>query len=318
MLHFNLDTGNIILLQERDFPLAQKPAIFLIGPLLVATADRVVSPGPSRRQAILALLAASTNRSIPDDAMMRAIWGDAPPLSGRKILPPYVYRLRQLLPEPCTIERHLDGYQLCTTPNSVDVGLLRATMQQADRCHKAGDVDAALTHVESCLSLYRGRPLEGLPGPGLATIRHQIEETLHTVFEKRAELYLESGRSRDAITDLVGACASYPTRERYAQLLMCAYEVAGQAAAAVAVFNRVRVRLRDSLGIDPSEALVRHYQRLLCHGRSEEMGSASPERGDRQLRLEIGRLKVENAQLRAANEALGASGYDAPRSDAGQ
>lgn len=318
MLQFHLDSDNIAPLQDRHFSLDHKPIVFLIGPLLLATTDRVVSPGPSRQQAILALLAANANRSVPDEAMVRAIWGDTPPLSGRKILPPYVYRLRQLLPKPCTIERHLDGYELCATPSSVDVGLLRATMLQVDRRHKAGDADAALKYVESCLSLYRGQPLGGLTGPGLATIRHQIEEALHTVFEKRAELLLELGRYRDAITDLVGACASYPTRERYAHLLMCAYEVAGQTAAAIAVFNRIRVKLRDSLGVDPSEALVRHYQRLLCHSRPEEMGGTSPERGDRQLRLEIGRLRAENAQLRAANEALSATGYDETRSDAGQ
>ncbi|MFG1628189.1 tetratricopeptide repeat protein [Kribbella sp. NPDC049227] len=97
----------------------------LLGPLHGWSGDRRLDLGPIRQQALLAVLALRPNQVITPDELVDLVWGDAPPSTGRQIVPPYIYRLRKLLPEGVLI-RTRDGYSLRIAPDAVDLSRFEA------------------------------------------------------------------------------------------------------------------------------------------------------------------------------------------------
>ena len=64
-----------------------------------------------------------------------------------------------------------------------------------------------------------------------------------------------------------------PYRESGHRILMEALEQRGNVAEALLVYERLRVLLRDELGIAPSPAVQRVYRRLLDEARHDDVGS---------------------------------------------
>ncbi|MFE6734328.1 ATP-binding protein [Microbacterium sp. NPDC057650] len=75
------------------------------------------------------------------------------------------------------------------------------------------------------------------------------------VMEAWCEAQLLCGRTSEVIDRAGAALAAEPLHEPYAALLMRALQDAGRPADALAVYDRIRVALRDELGLDPGPAL---------------------------------------------------------------
>ncbi len=223
--------------------------IDLLGPLVVRQGDTQIEPGPLLQQALLAVLALRANRVCTAEELFDAVWGDRPPATGLKVLPPYIYRLRKALPIDGLLERSRDGYVLRLQPGVLDT-------DRFDAAVRAGDYAEALT-------LFRGEPLTGLPGQYLATHRQRLSELRYKVLSDRIDLDLAGGRHADVVPELVTAVADRPLDERLAGQLMLALYAGGRQAEALGVYTATRDILIDQLGVEPGPELRATHQRIL-------------------------------------------------------
>lgn len=154
--------------------------------------------------------------------------------------------------------------------------MLRAAEEQLDVCRferlgeegrralaedEPGRAEAALREA---LALWRGEPLaEANYEPFAQAEIARLQELRADVIESRIEADLALGRHGHVVSELEALAAAYPLRERLHQLLMIALYRCGRQAEALAVYQSVRRRLVQELGIEPSPALQRVEHAIL-------------------------------------------------------
>ncbi|WP_282692402.1 BTAD domain-containing putative transcriptional regulator [Streptomyces sp. CC208A] len=254
--------------------------ISVLGPLRAWKDGRPLGLGPPRQQAVLAALALDAGRTLSRRELLDGIWGMEPPAAN--VVPVYVYRLRGNLRTgdgPDTVIEHdrRRGYRL--VPGAVDVDLARleeltAEIGAADR---EGDPAEAVRLCSRALELFRGEPLDGLPGPLAELERVRLGERRTALVQRKAEGQLRLGRCADAVAELSALAAERPWNEPVAALLMRALYRTGRQAEALAVFDRTRRRLADDLGVAPSMLLRRARRMILC---GDEAGPDAPAGAD--------------------------------------
>lgn len=95
--------------------------IELLGPFRVLVDGIAVGAG-HRQRALLAVLALRANQVCSREDLLDAVWSDDLPASGLKVLPPNIYRVRQLLGGGDElIEGTANGYLLRVPPVVLDV-----------------------------------------------------------------------------------------------------------------------------------------------------------------------------------------------------
>lgn len=234
----------------------------LLGPLHGWSGGRRVDLGPIRQQALLAVLALRPNQVITPDELVDLVWGDAPPSTGRQIVPPYIYRLRKLLPEGVLI-RTRDGYSLRIAPDAVDLSRFEALVSAGHAARDAGRLDDAAARLTEALDLFTGEPLSGLAGHYLSAQRHRLTERRLKVLAERIDLDLERGRYGDLVPELVALVEEDRLREQFAGQLMLAYWRSGRSSEALDTYMRTRRELIDQLGVEPGPALRAIHERIL-------------------------------------------------------
>ncbi|MFD4370881.1 BTAD domain-containing putative transcriptional regulator [Streptomyces sp. NPDC058486] len=240
--------------------------ISVLGPLRAWQDGRPLSLGPLRQQAVLAALALGAGRALSRRELLDGVWGSEPPAAN--VVPVYVYRLRGTLrtecgPDPVIAHDRL-GYRL--VPGTVDVDLARleelvAAVAVADR---ADDPAEAVRLCSLALELFRGEPLDGLPGPLAELERLRLGERRIALVQRKAEGQLRLGRCAEAVAELSALSAGHPWNEPVAALLMRALYRSGRQAEALSVFDRARRRLAEDLGVAPSMLLRRTRRMILC------------------------------------------------------
>src|SRR5207248_7810648 len=82
-----------------------------------------------------------------------------------------------------------------------------------------------------------------------------LDELHFHATEESLAVGLQLGRHRELVAQLARLTAEHPLRERLVELHMLALSHAGRTADALDVYSRLRKRLADQLGLDPSPAL---------------------------------------------------------------
>ena len=167
----------------------------------------MLETGPIRQKALLAVLALRANRVCSPEELLDTVWEDRLPSSGVKIIPPYIYRIRKLLPLEDLLERTRDGYVLRLPAESVDVEQFESAVRTA--------TDPA--DYSRALELFRGEPLAGLPGHWLASQRTRLQERRYKVLGDKIALDLDRGRHVEAVAELATAAEERPMDERLAR-----------------------------------------------------------------------------------------------------
>jgi len=231
----------------------------VLGPVSAARGNADVPLGPAKQRAVLAVLLLGDNRPVSRDEIIDGVWGEQAPPTAPNLVATYVARLRRAL-EPGRTRRGAGevltstgaGYALRRGPDQLD-------LDRFERLAAGGQADT----LDQALALWRGQPLDGLPGPFAAAERGRLVERRLTVLERRIELGLALGEHADRVAELTRLVAAHPYRERLRALLMLALHRAGRQAEALAVFADARRTLADDLGIEPGAELRHLHHRIL-------------------------------------------------------
>lgn len=241
-------------------PAAEPIEVRLLGPLEVHIAG-VVVPVPGRRpRALLAVLALSAGQPVPVETIYRRVWGEELPGDVRGSLYTCVRRLRSALGDE-SISNDAGRYALQIDPDAVDALRFARLLDQAQRASSAER--AAL--LREALALWGGTPFtEPLSDWLNEDEAHRLAERYLAAVQQRIDLDLAADRHADVVTELQELTASNPLRESLWARLLVVLDKLGRPAEALDAYERVRVRLADELGIDPSPELQGIHAALLA------------------------------------------------------
>jgi DNA-binding SARP family transcriptional activator len=238
----------------------------VLGPLLVRTADGLVTvPGPKQR-ALLGMLLLHANQTVPGDLLAEAVWDGRPPLGAAEILPSYVMRLRRSLGVEvgARVVTRSGGYAVEAEAAELDLSRFRAAYTRARELAEAADWTTTADLLTNALTLWRGEPLADVPVQNV--LRDELRELTELRLRaqrQRVDADLELGRHHEVIPELQRAIAAHPLHEPLRGQLMLALYRAGRQAEALDVYLSVRQTLADELGIDPMPPLQDLHQRIL-------------------------------------------------------
>lgn len=246
----------------------------LLGPLEVVDENgREVPLSGITQRATLALLLLHANKVVATSHLLRALWGDDPPLTARKMLQNAVCGLRRVLQDAASdspsvaLLTQVPGYLLKVDASAVD--LLRfEEMVEAGRADlAAGAGEAATRRLREALALWRGPVLADLAETGIAWPElTMLRDARLSALEDCVDSELAAGRHEEVVRELEAAVAETdPPRERLCGQLILALYRCGRQAEALSVYRRTRDSLVAELGLDPGRALQELERRILDH-----------------------------------------------------
>jgi DNA-binding SARP family transcriptional activator/DNA-binding XRE family transcriptional regulator len=244
--------------------------INVLGPLRVVRDAAVITPQSSRLGAVLGLLALHGRAGVPRDVIIDVLWGERPPPSAVAQLQANVSKLRKLL-DPRRAPR-ADGSSLVLTGSqyrlddriTVDLDELRQLSRHADAAAGRGEFLLASALYERGVALWRGGVLaeiDVLRGHPAVTA---ASRSWALAVQRLAGI---AGSASDGhqrvLPHLRELCSREPFNERACALLMTALAATGQQAQALQLFDEVRRRLDDELGVCPSSVLAAAHLGIL-------------------------------------------------------
>jgi DNA-binding SARP family transcriptional activator len=244
--------------------------ISVLGPLEARLDGTAVALRGSLSGSVLALLAMHPNVIVRRDAIIDTLWTGRPPDSSVTMIQSAIGRLRRLLdPEARPrapgglLECAGGGYRLRADPAGLDLLEFREIARQAHAALRQGDLAGACDLYEGSLSLWRGEPLTDIQvlreHPAVTGLAQEHAD----VVERYAEAAMGSGRHEHVLPALRALAGHEPLRERVHARLMLALAGSGQQAAALEVYDKLRRRLDDQLGVQPGTELAAAHARVL-------------------------------------------------------
>ncbi|WP_308408672.1 BTAD domain-containing putative transcriptional regulator [Streptomyces sp. AC627_RSS907] len=265
----------------------------LLGPVRAYADDMTpVEVGGVRLRMLLARLALEGGRTVPVGSLVDGLWGEEPPADAANALQALVSRLRRALRGCAAVESASGGYRLSVRAEDVDAHRFEELTARGRRELAAGRPEEAAPLLATALGLWRGAALaDVLDAPYAGPVATRLDDLRTAAAEDRCDAELRLGRHREVLADLEAAGAERPLSERVAELRMRALSAAGRQSDALAVYEAIRERLGDELGVDPS-AELRETHLALLRGELEapaERSEAAPSRLPARLTSFVGR-----------------------------
>ncbi|MGH2722025.1 MAG: BTAD domain-containing putative transcriptional regulator [Actinomycetota bacterium] len=210
------------------------------------------------------------------DALIEALWPRTAPADPVLNLSVLVNRARSTLGDPALILTGSGGYSFARTERCVvDAEKFLATMETGRTLLGGGDVARALVELRSCLDRWGGEPLpEDAYEDWAQEYRVTLLRARLDALELGAEAALAADDPRQAIPFAELAVMQEPLREPAHLLLARALAASGDVAGALAALDRLRRRLADELGLDPTPEADALHTRIL---RGEGLGPRAPQ-----------------------------------------
>lgn len=270
----------------------------LLGPVRITGDDGAEIPVPAGRQRVLlARLALDPGRHVTADALIAALWPDEAPANAAGALHTQLSRLRRVLGD--RVVHGPGGYRL--TRVDTDVEEFDRTAAQAEAASREDSPTAVRDLAAAALALWRGPALADLEQQGFAdaaVVRLAVRREAVAALHIEARLRLDGAEA--VLADLAARHAADPLDEPDAARYMRALAASGRRADALAVYDQVRAKLADDLGVDPSPVLGEAHLDVL-RGIEPVVPEAQPDRLPRPLTACIGR-DAELAELPALLE----------------
>lgn len=241
----------------------------ILGPLEVwrdGVPLRIESPA---RRAVLGLLLMNPGVVMRRDTVIDMLWGESPPSTAAGLVQAHVSRLRRALGvgNGAGGDRVLSSgngtYRLTPSTGELDLLVFRDLTTRAATARANGNDLTASELYEQALGLWRGDPLadmELLSGhPRITLLRqHLVGELL-----RYAEIACALGQHSRVLPRLQTLAAAEPLNEPAHARLMIALAGSGQQAAAIRVYEELRLRLDKELGLYPGRELTEAHVRIL-------------------------------------------------------
>lgn len=233
----------------------------VLGPVRAWRGDAEVEIGSPRQRAVLGVLLLRGGAPATPDQLISAVWGETPPRAAVGMVRSYVSRLRRALGDGL-IASVGGGYALAS--GTVDHTEFERRIGAAREARHAGDAGAEAAELRSALALWRGTPLTGVRGEYAEYERARLERIRTAAVEDLAAADLALGRATESAAALAPVVAEHPLRERPHELLMLALHRSGRRTEALALYQDLRRRLADELGLDPGPELSDLHRRILA------------------------------------------------------
>jgi DNA-binding SARP family transcriptional activator len=214
-------------------------------------------PGRQGRVAF-AYLAANRRRTVTRDELVEALWGGT---AGSDRLSPLLSKLRGVVP----LEGRGDVRLALPDGAWIDVEAAAEGLHRAESAVAQGDFAAAWGPGRVAQHVAVRVFLPGEDAPWIDEQRRRLEEILVRSLELvgRACVAIGGGELDTAERCARALIGRAPYRESGHRLLMETMDARGNTAEALLVYESLRRRLRDELGVAPSAATQELHRRLL-------------------------------------------------------
>jgi DNA-binding SARP family transcriptional activator/tetratricopeptide (TPR) repeat protein len=301
----------------------------VLGPVEVTGLHGPAALVGARQRAIVGLLALKAGALVPQWRLVDALWGERPPRTAVKSLHSHVHRVRQALGQcglPDVLVTRDTGYLLALERDSIDACRFEDEVRQGHQTLAAGAPEPAADQLRAGLVLWRDEmALAGIPlhDWGAAEVE-RLGEVRMAATVARWDAELRVGRHVEAVAELERLLVMHPLHEGLVSSLMLALYRSGRHTSALEVYQRLRVRLADELGVDPGPQLIGLHAQILGRDPALDLRDLVEPRAPSDRRPPTGHAAVQPmprpAQLPArvghftgrddALDALGALGSD--------
>ena len=220
---------------------------------------------PGRQGRLLfAYLVLSRLRPVSRSTLADALWSEVQPANAGGALNALISKTRSVVGADVLRGRR-ELILALPEPAHVDVEVALSMLHTAESAVAVGDWRRAWFPVLSAVFVAQRRFLPEAEAPWVEVWRRRLADVRLRALECYGKACLELGG-----TELPGAewaarelVEVAPLRESGHLLLMRALAAGGNVAEALAAYQRLRVLLRDELGVDPSDEVQAAYVRLL-------------------------------------------------------
>jgi predicted ATPase/DNA-binding SARP family transcriptional activator len=238
--------------------------IGILGPLEVRDdAGRPIEVAGVRLRTLLTRLALDANRPVALPILVDAVWGDQPPAEETNALQTLVSRLRRAFNDTRAVVQSQAGYRLAIEPDCVDAHRFERLAGEGAAALRRGQHREAGRLLAAALALWRGPALVDAPGEACAVPAARLEDLRLAAVLDRIDADLDLTDPTVLVPELEALAAEHPLNERLTGQLMRALGASGRQADALTSYERLRVRLADELGVDPSPELQQTHLALL-------------------------------------------------------
>jgi SARP family transcriptional regulator, regulator of embCAB operon len=215
---------------------------------------RVEAELPGRQgRLLLAYLVANRLRTVTRDELVEAIWGE----HADGGLAPLLSKVRRVVP--------LDGTRIAFDELWVDTEAAVEALHRAESALALGEPLRAWGPAQVAMFVGGRTFLPGEDAPWIDEVRRRLNDVHVRAVEAYAGAALGAGGTELAAAVRAGRTLVRlePYRESGYRILMEALEQEGNCAEALLVYDELRTKLREELGVNPSEPTQLLHRRLL-------------------------------------------------------
>ncbi len=236
----------------------------ILGPLEVQSPDGAPQAlTATKPRTLLGVLLLYANQPVGITTLTEALWPHTPPRTAEGALRTHVWSLRRSL-HVTGLTARPPGYQLDVAADDLDILLFDQLVEDGHSAARRDDRPGAADRWYRALSLWRGRPLDGLEvGAAAESTMADLAERRFVLLEQWARVSLSLGQHAEVLPALAAATVEQPLREQFHELAMLALYRAGRQAEALELFRQVRQRLVAELGVEPGPGLQRLQRQIL-------------------------------------------------------
>ncbi len=261
---------------------------YVLGPLGAGDQTTTDSPSPPKTRQLLALLLLHANMPVSVARCQQELWDGEVPASSVSNIHTRVLQVRRFLSSLPTVQdakktlvtgNH--SYTLKIDPGALDVHDVEHHLRRARIAERDSDDLALSSALRGALRVWRGPVLVNVPiGVRLRPHVTRLEEWRLNVYERCIDVELRMGWHRDLLHELGSLIVENPVHENFHAQYMLALYRSGRAVEALDIYRRLRERLVNEVGLEPTLGLRSLQAGILmgsievprCRGREPEAG----------------------------------------------